>query len=346
MNLIKKNIIEIFLKIMRHEKVQYELNNSHRLRNARIGDIQNEQTPYHDICHSSGTKLSSSNDAIFITSRFRSGSTFLWNIFRHLDGCTAYYEPFNERQWFNSTMRGNRVDATHLGVENYWTEYEGMDDLSQYYNEDWIRQELLMDKKSWNPSMNHYIDQLISRANGRAVLQFNRVDFRLPWLRHHYPANKIIHLYRHPRDQWLSFLTDKELMNRDDVVTSYIDGFYLDTWCQDLSKFFPFLSLDLSPHPYQRFYYLWKLSYLYGQKYSDVSICFEELVESPGDILTNMFNNIEWTDEIPWKQIIALVKKPEIGKWKSYAGNNWFATIEDDCEVNLTRFLEANRQPL
>ena len=39
---------------------------------------------------------------IFITARFRTGSTLLWNIFRHIEGCTAYYEPFNERRWFDA----------------------------------------------------------------------------------------------------------------------------------------------------------------------------------------------------------------------------------------------------
>ena len=33
---------------------------------------------------------------IFVTSRFRSGSTLLWNIFRHIGGMTTFYEPLNE----------------------------------------------------------------------------------------------------------------------------------------------------------------------------------------------------------------------------------------------------------
>jgi hypothetical protein len=40
------------------------------------------------------------------------------------------------------------------------------------------------------------------------VLQFNRIDFRLPWFRHHFPAATILHLARHPRDQWCSCLLD------------------------------------------------------------------------------------------------------------------------------------------
>jgi hypothetical protein len=41
-------------------------------------------------------------NAVFVTARFRTGSTLLWNIFRHVPGVTAYYEPLNERRWFDS----------------------------------------------------------------------------------------------------------------------------------------------------------------------------------------------------------------------------------------------------
>ncbi|HEY0663456.1 MAG TPA: hypothetical protein VGD18_02490, partial [Thiobacillaceae bacterium] len=66
---------------------------------------------------------------IFITARFRSGSTFLWQLFRRLDETTCYYEPLNEAKWFKQDRRNDRVDATHVGVGDYRAEYDGMDDL-------------------------------------------------------------------------------------------------------------------------------------------------------------------------------------------------------------------------
>ena len=45
-------------------------------------------------------------EAIFITGRFRSGSTLLWNLFRNTLGVTSYYEPLNERRWFDARARG------------------------------------------------------------------------------------------------------------------------------------------------------------------------------------------------------------------------------------------------
>src|SRR5688572_7553199 len=73
---------------------------------------------------------------VFITARFRSGSTLLWNLFRNVPGCTAFYEPLNERRWFDPAARGDRIDKTHLGVSDYWREYEGLAHLGQWYRQD------------------------------------------------------------------------------------------------------------------------------------------------------------------------------------------------------------------
>src|SRR5262249_12587557 len=148
-------------------------------------------------------------DAILITARFRSGSTLLWNIFRHVDGCVAFYEPFNERRWFDPACRGQHVDPSHKQVDDYAREYEGFEQLAEYYRDEWIGRNLFMDEASWDPAMKQYVDLLINEAPGRPILQFNRIDFRLPWMRRHYPAAKIVHLYRHPRDQWCSSLLDR-----------------------------------------------------------------------------------------------------------------------------------------
>ncbi|MGL4465837.1 MAG: hypothetical protein ACRC1K_27100, partial [Planctomycetia bacterium] len=92
--------------------------------------------------------------ALFITARFRSGSTFLWNLFRRTPACTAYYEPLNERRWFEepkTIAKGEWVDPTHRGVDDYRREYAGMSDLTDLYREDWTVDDLHMDAAAWNP---------------------------------------------------------------------------------------------------------------------------------------------------------------------------------------------------
>ena len=70
---------------------------------------------------------------------------------------------------------------------NYWAEYERIPDLESWYTEPWHCQDLYLDALHWKPALAAYLQVLIRSAEGRPVLQFNRVDFRLDWLRHVFP---------------------------------------------------------------------------------------------------------------------------------------------------------------
>src|SRR5579884_2513478 len=94
---------------------------------------------------------------VFITARFRSGSTLLWNLFRQVGTCTAYYEPLNERRWFDPAGRGANTDAAHRHVDNYWREYDGLEELGALYREEWTRRRLFMDASSWDSDLASYI---------------------------------------------------------------------------------------------------------------------------------------------------------------------------------------------
>jgi hypothetical protein len=52
-----------------------------------------EPVPYPDLARFEAADAPAGPAPIFVTGRFRSGTTLLWNIFRHIDGCTSYYEP-------------------------------------------------------------------------------------------------------------------------------------------------------------------------------------------------------------------------------------------------------------
>ncbi|NQZ87202.1 MAG: sulfotransferase [Colwellia sp.] len=341
---LKNRVLELYLRFINNEKAQQCLHDSINLAKQDLGNIQNNIIPYPELTSGQKDKMVTSerDDIVFITSRFRSGSTLLWNIFRNIEGITSYYEPFNERRWFDKDTRGQHVDATHIGVDDYSREYDGLESLNENYNEDWIRTGLFMDANTWAPEMKSYICELINKANGRPVLQFNRIDFRLPWLKQNFPNAKFIHLYRHPREQWYSFLTDKKLMSKDNVETTYRDAFYLDVWCKDLAKHFPFLDQRQTPHPYQRFYYLWKLSYLYGEQQCHQSLSFEQLTHDPKHTLTELFTLLN-IDNKHIEQASSMLKKPNLHKWRQYADDDWFTTLELECEQNLTTFLNITR---
>jgi hypothetical protein len=331
------------MKFLKQPAIQNMLDDKVRENSHSLPGLQKSANPYYSVKPLTSA-TAQRDDIVFITSRFRSGSTLLWNLFRQTGMCTSLYEPFNERQWFNPKLRGNHVDDSHRGVDDYWTEYDGMQELGDLYDESWINKNLLMTEESWDPAMKAFIEKTIELSPKRPVLQFNRIDLRLPWLKHHFPNAKIVHLYRHPRDQWCSFLTDSELMNKDDVVHTYKDAFYLNTWCKDLAQYYPVLDERVTVHPYQRFYYLWRLSYLHGITFSDHSLSFENITESPKQEIQSLLDVLNITN-VNIDKLCDLIQAPKPQRWRSYASEDWFQKHEAICEHNLSLMLDKkNRQ--
>ena len=303
-------------------------------------EASNRRCPYDDLGGACPSEMRQSQRPVFITARFRSGSTLLWNLFRHVSGCTAYYEPFNERRWFDPARRGTAVDPTHRNIDQYWREYNGLTDLGRFYREDWIRRRLYMDEASWDPDMRAYVQILIERAADRPVLQFNQVDFRLAWLRHMFPDAYLVHLYRHPRDQWCSSLMGQHSCPLESSLRAFAehDHFYLRAFGDDLRHRFPFLDARHINHPYELFYYIWKLSYLFGIAYADCSISFEQLIAEPESTMRNVLDAVGIVDA-DVAPLVSLVG-PAPSRWRGYADDAWFRRHEERCERVLREFLQ------
>jgi hypothetical protein len=299
---------------------------------------------------------------VMITARFRSGSTMLWNLFRNVDGCTAYYEPLSHTRYFDAQLPAPRLDPTHRGVEDYRAEYAGLEELSQLYRVQWAGRNFLMGEDFWEPDLKRFIEVMIEKAKGCAVLQCNRIDFRLPWIRRHFPHARLIHLYRHPRDQWCSTLQDNSnrlkeesaeqrsnpdffYVSRDGTFEQFArnDNYYLRVWASDLRNHFPFLDETRLSHPYELFYFIWKLSYLFGRKYCDHSVAYEDLISNPELELQQLMAaaRIKIFD---LDKLRSLLVKPGLNKWKSYADDAWFRKHEEYCEKILDDFLGGEQR--
>lgn len=331
---MKQIIHKTFGQLLTSETQQTYLNSSMKDLSVQPPILKNVNHGYFSV----NTNLKVKERPIFITSRFRAGSTLLWNLFRDLPNTRAFYEPFNERQWFNPDLRGGNTDNTHLGVTEYWAEYSGLEHLKEYYSEQWHKRYLLMDRYTSMPDMYQYIQALLHASKERSVLQFNRVDFRLDWLKSHFPQAILLHLYRHPRAQWISFLRTPNSIPFDKCELHYVDHFYLNSWCENLSQHFPFLSQVVTPHPYERFYLLWKLSYLFGQKYADLSLSYEELVNG-----TSGIENLAKLCGLDMSEVTIATAKIEPQKnmdkkWQNYAPVAWYEELESSAEFKISNF--------
>jgi hypothetical protein len=127
-------------------------------------------------------------------------------------------------------------------------------------------------------------------------------------------------------------------MNKDDVTNTYQDAFYLDSWCRDLAQHYPILDKRNTPHPYQRFYYLWKLSYLHGMKYSDHNLSFEQLTQQPEIEISQLYKVLDIPQE-NIEQLCSVIQAPQPDQWKQYAEDSWFSQLEVECEQNLSILL-------
>ncbi|NVJ96510.1 MAG: hypothetical protein HWE25_00060 [Alphaproteobacteria bacterium] len=216
---------------------------------------------------------------LFLTARFRSGSTLLWQAFERLDGFTAYYEPLNERRWFDPVSRGEGTDETHRGVSEYHINYNGLEILSRYFTDEWTYRKLALGHSARESALFQYIKTLIEVAGSRPVLQFNRVDFRLPFLRKNFPGASIIHLERASRDVWRSNLKGAANDPAWDLLSfDNISHFYLLPWYRDLVVSYPWMLQDgRKTHPYFIHHLIWRLSGLFAREWADGTVSYEAL---------------------------------------------------------------------
>ena len=284
---------------------------------------------------------------VFLTARFRSGSTLLWNLFRQLPEAHAYYEPLHEQliEWLRLDIS---PQPRHYFVDSYFKEFRGAGRLGEFHRTEFGVYRLHLEADDAYPTLRNYLDYLVSYPSPEkvVVLKENRIDFRLPWIKSNFPQVPLIHLYRSARDQWISTIRD---FPGDVEQDPDCDPYRISTWSRDLFRQFPFLAGPFIHHAYQRHYYLWKLSYLMGQECSDFSLAYEDLLQEPGKNIEQLlgFGGLDTRANI--EKCRRIVVPQVLNVWKGYRDEVWFSELESDCERQLTDLgLNQNfgKQPL
>lgn len=269
---------------------------------------------------------------IFVTGRFRSGTTALWRVFEEHPAYKAYYEPCHDGLLGHITHTQPSED--HRGVANYWGAYNQiLPDVRQQYHRDFGTTRLLLERGDKHHELEAYLRMLIDRAQPlRPVLQFNRVDFRLPWLREVFPEATVVHLRRNPRDTWVSSRRHLKTTVWDDPWE--VDAFDLMQWSVSLASEFSFL-VDPSKSAYGRHYQLARLSELMGQRCADVTLDFEEDLLGPG--VPGGSKMVE-SGVLPAEAVAhfaSVIDHSQAEGWSEIRPAGWFEAQEEPAENEL-----------
>ncbi len=278
---------------------------------------------------------------VFITGRFRSGSTLLWNVFRQVGEAVSFYEPLHES--LLQMIRSRTLpQPEHYHVRTYFESYPLETDLAKHHDSTFGVCRLHLEADEPHLRLRDYLTFLINRVNENRipVLQCNRIDFRLPWIRANFPKAVIIHLYRSAREQWISSVDGNSRFADNDVDA---DPFLITTWARDLCEQFPFLARPFIRHSYERFYYLWKLSYLIGSRQADLSVSFEDILCDDRTVLWQILD-LAGVEPRRWiEHCSGLVVKATAENKLNYRDEQWFHGLEEKCETTL-KDLGLNQQ--
>ncbi|MFK8010611.1 MAG: sulfotransferase [Marinicellaceae bacterium] len=245
---------------------------------------------------------------IFISGRFRSGTSLLWNIFNQLPQYCAYYEPLHPN--LLSHIKHVKPKSDHLGIDDYWGSYTELTELKKFYSTEFGQHRLYLEKHDQWKSLKEYINYLISSAGEKTpVLQFNRTDLRLSWLKNNFPQATIIHIKRQAYPLWKS---SRKHLNTDDhrEDESHPDAYDLLQWSADLAVDFPMLQAQPDRSSYFRHYFIWKLSNQLANEHADLHLSLEKDFFESNLGIKALANKFRW-DKTQIDLIKNIIQKPE-----------------------------------
>jgi hypothetical protein len=158
-------------------------------------------------------KTTPAKSPIFLHSLFRSGSTYLFEKFRHTDQFYCYQEPCNEALidldtrpdgFLKSPDYDSRMLRHPTLTAPYFYEFHRIRDrLKGLFRKSFSYDEYFTGSRLPD-AQKEYFDTLIEAAPRRPLLQFCRSAGRIEALKHEFGGTHI-HLWREPRGQWWSY---------------------------------------------------------------------------------------------------------------------------------------------
>jgi hypothetical protein len=237
------------------------------------------------------------SNLVFVSGDFCSGSTLLFTLFRKTGEYHCLYEPLHSRLR-EYLIWPLEVYEHHFFVNDYFAEFKGFDKVKTLFNPAWAGRHLFMGADEPGEDLHRYISYLIGTAFGirpKVLLKFNRMTFRLEWLRAKFPTAKVVHIFRDKQGQWNSIVKRVQQHFGRENVGQYdvnFNGFSLAIWCEDLKSRFPELDVCNFRTGYDRFSKLWELSLAAHQRYADISVDYADLTHDFESTCKRLFDAI------------------------------------------------------
>ncbi len=268
---------------------------------------------------------------IFLTGRFRSGTTLLWQVLRDAPGVCAYFEPLHDNLLAHMSSQAP-PDPTHVGVEDYFAEYGAIGaKLKRVHRAEFGVSRLCLAAKESHPALERYLVRLVEHAgDARAAFKLVRADFRLPWLRTKFPNARIVSIHRDPRDQWASAVRLEPKGRRDRIDAN--TGYDLLVWANELAPSLPAIGRPHFDHSYEIAYLLSRVSRAVAERYADHRIDFDaDLQADPERTLTGFFAAVDLPAP-PTSEQLARFVRSERDATREFGDEVPFAEIEAHCD--------------
>jgi len=242
---------------------------------------------------------------VFLSGDFSSGSTLLWLLFRKTEAFHTLYEPLHERlrEYMIYPLRSYEH---HFFSDNYFAEYKGYKEIFKLHTDAWGRSDFYLAEDDDGSDLYRYLSYIIGMSfsrQERVALQFNRVAFRLGWLRKNFPGVPIIHIYREPQQQWNSIVRRAQAYyGREDAGQDSVDfsGMGISNWCNHLQEQYPELRAENSSNGYERYLKLYNLSREQHLMHADLSVKYEDLVSNFNEECKKIFDLVGYPADIEY----------------------------------------------
>jgi hypothetical protein len=265
---------------------------------------------------------------VIATGFFRTGSTFFFSCLRQVAEFRCYYEPYHPEllefvEALGEPSAGpDRELLGHSIGDDYFAEFKGVDLTSLkkvYAMERRVTNQPVLHQGSSHKDLYNYIHflQKFASEHGQiSVLQANRLNFSMPWLKQNFPDYLLILITRKPQSVFASLkslaLKEGRVLRADDVGSDYWnvkEAFENIVKCHGIFKR-DFVDFGY----YQKLFFLLKFSERVMAENADLVLSYEHFLEKPEPIFDNLAKafNINTSASIDYVKQHAFIDKKSL----------------------------------